>query len=239
MTSQLHNASCFQSISSGTSNANVDLKQPLIVVQDLESVSSSYSQEEQKTDVARRGLSNLIFMKSLCFGTFVGLLLQVIGFSAFWVFTIRWGKNPKPDESAPLSHWTALFLISHTSIALSVLVWGGFVMTLTRKASMQMRKKFDNDADAPNSEFIWTPRFFFRSTIGFHLGLVVASFGWAIVDIELGIPASLASLLSPLLPDVGLCCLMIKFFECFDWVDDPFTAADDDPEIDQEDSLFA
>jgi hypothetical protein len=32
-------------------------------------------------------------------------------------------------------------------------------MTLTRKGSMYIRKQFDSDADAPNRESIWTPRF--------------------------------------------------------------------------------
>ena len=48
-----------------TSNANADLKQPLVVVQDLESSqSSSSSQEEQDTDISKRRVSILILLKA-------------------------------------------------------------------------------------------------------------------------------------------------------------------------------
>jgi hypothetical protein len=102
---------------------------------------------------------------------------------------------------------------------------------------MYMRKTFDNDADAPNSsESVWTLQFLFLRRIGFLLGVISGSYGaWAIVDIELGMPVPLALLLSSLLLDVGLCCLMIK---CFDLGHEPSTADDDEPEEDQEDSIF-
>lgn len=94
---------------------------------------------------------------------------------------------------------------------------------------MCMRKKFDNDANAPNSESIWTSRFLFLlSGIGFLLGDSVRSYvGWAIiVNIELGMTVPLATLLSKFLLDVVLRSLMIKSFY---WGREPFTAADDYP----------
>jgi hypothetical protein len=230
LTSQLHNASCFQSISI-RSNASADLKQPLlVVVQDLESSSSSYSQEEQENDIAKRAVSNRILVKCLCFGAFVGLLVQAVTFSAFLVFVIHWGNNPKPDTSAPFSYWT-LYLIIHIDFIFYTLVWGiVVVMTVTKKGSMHMRKKFDNDADAPNNDSIWTSRFLFHSGLGFLLGVIVGSCAaWTIIDAELGMPVPYMPLLYTLLMDTGLCCLMIK---CFDWGHgpDPFSTAppDDD-----------
>jgi hypothetical protein len=117
-----------------SSTSNASLKQPLVEVQDLESSSSSSSQGvvEQKTDNERRGLSSLILVKSLCFGSFVGLLLQAVTFSAFLVTTKRWGRNPQPEESAALSYWT-LYLLIHMDIAVYCIMWGGFLMTLTRQ----------------------------------------------------------------------------------------------------------
>ena len=156
MTSQLCNASCFERIA--TSNANPDLKQPLVVGQHLEP--SSPSQEEQNTDIARQRASILILIKSFCFGAFVSLLLQAVTFSAFWVFTIYWGKNPQSASFLP--YWT-IYLLMHMGIALCSILWGGCAMSLTQKGSMYMRKKFDNDADAPNSESVWTPRFLLLS----------------------------------------------------------------------------
>ena len=232
MTSQLCNSSCFERLD--TSNANADLKQPMVVVQDLES--SSSSQEQQKTDIARQRVSILILVKSFCFGAFVGLLLQAVSFAAFLVFTKKWGKNPQPDESAPLSYWT-LYLLIHADVAICALIFVGFVMTMTRKGSMYMRKKFDNDAHAPNGESVWTPLFLLVSGIYFLIGAVVGSCGaWAVVDVALGTPVPLASLLCSLLVNVGLCCLMIK--RCFDWGHGPSFTADDEPEEDQEDSFF-
>jgi hypothetical protein len=131
MASQLHNASYFQSISS-RSNASADLKQPLLVVQDLESSSSSCSQAEQENDIAKRPMKKRVLVKCLCFGAFVGLLVQAVTFSAFLVFTIHWGKNPKPDTSAPFSYWT-LCLIIHADIIFHTLVWGMLFMTVTKK----------------------------------------------------------------------------------------------------------
>jgi hypothetical protein len=231
MTSQLSTASCFESISSsGTANAN--LKQPLVeVVQDLE---SSSSQEEQHTDNAKRRLSSLVLVKSLCFGCFVGLLLQAVTFCAFVVIIKKWGRNPQPEEStAALSYWT-LYLLIHIDLAVYSIIWGGFLMTLTRKGSMYMRKKFDNDADAPNTESVWTPRFLFLSGIGVLLGVIAGSYtAWVIIDIELGFPVSLTPLFSTLLMDVGLCYLMVK---CFDW--GHAANAYDEPEEDDEDSFL-
>jgi hypothetical protein len=229
MTSQLYTASCFESISSSTANAN--LKQPLVEVQDLES--SSSSQEEQKTDIERRRLSSLVLVKSLCFGSFVGLLLQAVTFSAFLVITKKWGRNPQPEESATLSYWT-LYLLLNLDIALYSIIWGGFIMALTRKGSMYMRKKFDNDADAPNTESVWTPRFLLLSGTGFLFGLLVGSYtAWAIIDFKLGWPLPLTPLIFTLLMDVGRCCLMIK---CFDWGHEITTYYE--LEEDDEDSFF-
>ena len=229
MTSQLCNASCFERIA--TSNANANLKQPLVVGQHLEP--SSPSQEEQNTDIARRRVSLLILIKSFCVGAFVGLLLQAVTFSAFWVFTIHWGKNP---QSAPFLRFWTIYPLMHLDVAFYAIVWVACAMTLTRKGSMYMRKKFDNDADAPNSESVWTARFLYLSGTGFLIGLFVGSYGaWAIVDIALGMPVPLALIFSILLVDVGLCCLMIK---CFDWYQELSLAEEDEPEEDQEESFF-
>ena len=142
MTSQLLcNASCFDRIA--TSNANADLKQPLVFVQDLESSQSSSSsqEEQQKTDIARQRVSILILVKSFCFGAFVSLLLQAVCVAAFLVLTKKWGKNAQPDESAPpLSCSWTLCLLLDADIACHVLIWVGFVVTITRKGSMCMRK---------------------------------------------------------------------------------------------------
>jgi hypothetical protein len=231
MTSQLHNASCFESISS-RSNASAELKQPLlVVVQDLESSSSSCSQEEQEADVAKRAVKKRILVKCLCFGAFGSLLVQAVAFSAYLVFTIYWGKNPKPDTSAPFSYWTLYFFI-YIKIIFYTLVWGiVFIMKVTKKGSMYLRKKFDNDADAPNSDSIWTPRFLVHSRLGFILGVIAGtSAAGAVINIGLGMPVPYMPLLYTLLMDTGLCCLMIK---CFDWGHgpDPFStedASDDD-----------
>jgi hypothetical protein len=199
--------------------SGAELKQPLVVVQDLESSSSSSSQEEQNNDNARRGASNLILVKNLCFGLFVSLLVQAVTHCACLVLTKHQGKNPKPDESAcSLSPW-GLQLIIHMNFAFFALVWGIVAMLATRKGSMYLRKKFDNDADAPNSESISTPRFLFHSVTGFLFGVNVGSdVGWAIAEVELGMPFPLAPLLSAVLLDAGLCCLMMK---CFDWSHQP------------------
>jgi hypothetical protein len=226
MTSQLCSASCFESTISSRSNASADLKQPLVVVQDLESSSSSYSQEEQENDIAKRGVGNRILVKCLCFGAFVGLLVQVV------TFTIHWGKNPKPDTSTPFSTWTLCFFIL-LDIALYFLVWGIVIMTLTRKGSIYMRKKFGNDADAPNIDSIWTSRFLFHSGLGFLLGVMAGTCAaWAIITVELGVPVPYPTLMCTLLLDVGICCLIIK---CFDSAHepDPFRTASND------DSFFA
>ena len=149
----------------------------------------------------------------------------------------KWGNNPEPDEHAPwLSHWTLCFLLN-ANVAFHALVWVAFVMLMTRKGSMCMRKKFDDHADAPTSESVWTPRFLFVSGTGFHLGIISGSYGtWVIVDIVLGMPFPLAPLLCLLLVNVGLCCITIK---CFDWGYEPSTGDDDDErEEDQEDSFF-
>jgi hypothetical protein len=236
---QLYIASscCFESIISSSSTDNrADLKQPLVEVQDLESSSPSSSQEEQKIDNERRRLSNLVLVKSLCFGCFVGLLLQAVTFSAFLVINKRWGENPQPEESvAVLSYWT-LSLLIHMDIAVYSIIWGGMLMTLTRKGSIYMRKKLDNDADhAPNTESVWTPRFLFLSGIGVLLGVIVGSYtAWGIIDIELGFPVSLTPLFSTFLWDVGLCYLMVKFF---DWGHAARNAYDE-PQEDDEDSFL-
>jgi hypothetical protein len=225
MTSQLYTASCFESIPSSTANAS--LKQPLVEVQDLE---SSSSQVEQKTDNERRRLSSLVLVKSLCFGSVVGVLLQAVTLSAFLVITKKWGRNPQPEESAAtMSYWTLYCLLVHMDIAVYCIIWGGFLMTLTRKGSMYMRKKFDNDADAPNTESVWTPRFLFLSGIGVLLGVIAGSYtAWVIIDIELGFPVSLTPLFSTFLLDVGLCYLMVKGFDY----------AHDEPEEEDEDSFL-
>jgi hypothetical protein len=240
MTSQLLcNASCFERIDRSNANAS-DLKQPLVVIQDLESSSSS-SQEEQKTDIPRQRVSILILVRSFCFGAFPGLLLHAVTFSAFLVMVKKWGKHPlQPDESAPLSNWN-LYLLFHIDIAFYALIWVGYFAILTREGSAYMRKKFDDDADALDSDSVWTPRFLVLSGIGFLLGVVAGSYGtWAIVDIALGMTVPLAPL-SALLMDVvarhlvvGLCCLMIK---CTDRGRERSTA-DGEPEEDQEDSFF-
>jgi hypothetical protein len=174
-------------------------------------------------------------VKSFCIGAFVGLLLQAVTFAAFLVFTKKWGKNTQPNESAPLSYWT-FYLLIHADIAFCALVCVGFVVTLTRKGSTYMRKKFDNDAHAPNGESVWTPRFLLVSGIYFLIGAVAESYcAWAIVDIALGMPVPLAPMLCSLLVHVGLCCLMIK---SFDWAREPSTADDELEEDQQGDSFF-
>jgi hypothetical protein len=230
MTSQLSTASCFESISSSTAK-NANLKQPLVEVQDLE---SSTSQEEQKTtDNERRRLSSLVLVKSLCFGCFVGLLLQAVTFSAFLVITKKWGRNPQPEESTTLSYLT-LYLLIHMDLAVYSIIWGGFLLTLTRKGSLYMRKKFDKDADAPNTESVWTQRFLFLSGSRFLLGVIAGSYtAFVIIDIELGFPVSFTPLVSTFLMDVGFCYLMVK---CFDWGHAP--NAYDEPEEDDEDSFL-
>ena len=226
MTSQLCNASCFERIA--TSNANPDLKQPLVVGQHLEP--SSPSQEEQNTDIARQRASILILIKSFCFGAFVSLLLQAVTFSAFWVFTIHWGKNP---QSAPFLRFWTIYPLMHLDVAFYAIVWVACAMTLTRKGSMYMRKKFDNDADAPNSESVWTPQFLFLNGNCFLLGVIAGSYvAWDFVLIALGVPVPLALVFSSLLLDVGICCLMIK---SFDWHQELWTVEEED---DQEDSFF-
>jgi hypothetical protein len=230
MTSRLCTASCFENISS---TADADLKQPLVEVQDLESSSSSSnSEEEVNTDNARRRLSNHILVKSFCLGSFVGLLLQAVTFSAYLMITTKWGKNRPPEESgATLSYWT-LYLLIHIDIAVYSIIWGGFIAALTRKGSMYLRKKFDNDADAPNTESVWTPRFLFLSAIGFIFGLLLGSdIAWEIIDIKLGLPLSLAPLLFILLLNLGRCCFMIK---CFDWIHEIKNPEEDD----EDDSFF-
>ena len=156
MTCQIYDASYFERIA--RTNANADLKQPLVVGQDLEP--SSSSQEEHDIEIARRRASLRILIKSFCFGAFVGLLLQAVTVSAFLVFNSQWGKNPQSASFLP--YWT-IYLLMHMGIALCSILWGGCAMSLTQKGSMYMRKKFDNDADAPNSESVWTPRFLLLS----------------------------------------------------------------------------
>jgi hypothetical protein len=230
MTSQLSIASCFESISSNTSNT--DLKQPLVEVQDLESSSSS-SQEEQKTKNAK--LSTLVLVKSLCFGCFVGLLLQAVTLSAFLVINKKFGGNPEPEESATLSYRT-LYLLLNLDIVVYSIIWTAFIVALTRKGSMYMRKKFDNDADAPNTESVWTPRFLLLSGVGFLFGLLVGSYtAWAIVDVRMGMPLPLTPLIFTLLMDMGRCCLMIK---CYDWGHDIRGYYDPDEDEDDEGVFF-
>ena len=176
----------------------------------------------------------LILVKSFCFGAFASLLVQTVTFSAFWVMYKKWGKNTQPDESAPLSNWT-LYLPLTIDIAFHILIWLGFVMALTRKGSTYMRKKFDNDADAPNSESVWTPRFLIVKGISFLVGISSGFHGaWAIYYLALGMPNSPP--LSPLLVQVGSCYLMLK---CFDsGHDHELCTAYDEPEEDQEEDLF-
>ena len=144
----------------------------------------------------------------------------------------QWGNNAQPDESAPFSYWTLYFLILVDTVFYT-LVMLGIIVTMTRKGSMHMRKKFDNDAHAPNSESVWTPRFLFVNGIGFHIGAISGSYGsLAIIDsIVSGMPIPLVPLLCSVLVDVGLCCLM---FKCFDSAHEPFSA---DDEL-EEDSFF-
>jgi hypothetical protein len=208
-----------------SSTANADfLKEPLIdVVQDLESLSS---QGDQPVDMARRRLSNHTLVKSLCMGSLVGLLLQAITFSACLLIAKKWGRHP--TEPGNFSCWSLCLLI-HMDIAVCSVIWGCFIVTLTKKGSMCVRKKFDNDADAPNTESVWTERFLFLSGVGFLFGVIGGSHtAWAIVDVELGMPVPLTPLISTLFMDVFLCCLMIK---CFDW-------GHQAPDEDDEDSIF-
>ena len=230
MTSQLCSAFCFES------NADADLKQPMDVGQHLEP--SSPSQEEKNTAIARRRASLLILIKSFCVGAFVCLLLQAVTFSAFWVFNhVHWGKNLRSTPFLP-SYWTIYWLMN-MECAVSTILWVISFMTLTRKGSLYMRKKFDNDADAPNSESVWTPRSLFLSGNGFLLGFIAGSYvAWIVVeDIVLGRPfPAVALVFSSLLVNVGFCCFTIK---CVDWHHQELcTAEGDEPEEDQEDSSF-
>ena len=202
MASQLNTASCFESNSSSTS---ADLKQPLIVVHDLES--SSSSQEEQTIDSTRQKLGILVvLLKSLCLGAFVGLLIQTITFSAFLLITKKWAKIP--------SRWTQYVLVYIDIAIFSIISWGSYCMAGTRNKSMYMRKKFDNDADgAPNTESVWTKRYLLVSGIAFLHGFLIGSFiAWVIVDIKSGLPVPAVSLLFIILVHVGLCCLLVKCF---------------------------
>ena len=231
MASQLLcDASCYERIA--TSDANVDLKQPLVVVQDLESPQSSQSSshEEQNADIARQRVSTRVLTKLFC-----GLVLQAITFSASWVMCKKCGNNTQPDESAPLSNWTLYLLIHADAIAFFTLIcMMGFAMMATRKGSIYMRKKFDDDTDAPNSESVWTGRFLLISVMDFRFGFTTGCYATrAIFDIALGRPVSLVPLLC--LPvDLGLYYLMMK---CFDW-GHQLTTADDELEEDEEDSFF-
>jgi hypothetical protein len=217
MTSLLYSASCFESISS-SSDSNADLKQPLVEVQDLESSSRPSSQDEQKTEKnadPRLRRSNLVLVKSLCFGSFVGLLLQAVTLSAFLVINKKWGENP--EESLATLSYRTLYLVATLNTVVYSIIWTGFMVSLTRKGSMYMRNFFDNeDADAPNTESVcWTPRFLLLSGIGFLLGLLVGSHAaWAVVNFKMGMPLPLTPLLFSLLMDMGCCYLVIK---CFDW----------------------
>jgi len=234
MASQLLcNASCYERIA--TSNANADLEQPLVVVQDLESSqSSSSSQIEQNTDIARQRVSILILVKRFCFGAFASLLLQAGTLSTFWVLHKKWGKNTQPDESAPLSNWPLYFVFTIYA-AFYILIVVGFVMTLTRKGSTYMRKKFDSDAHAPKSESVWTPRFLVLNGVIFLSGISTGSHvAWAIIFTVLGM--SNPPPLGHLLHQLGSCCLM---FKCYDWGDDDeLWTTDDEPEEDQEEDSF-
>ena len=208
MASQVYAASCFKSISRA---ASADLKQPLIVVQDLESSSSSSSREEQNTDKnTRRRLGILVLLKSLCIGAFVGLLIQTITFySAFLVVTIKRAKTP--------AYWIMSVLVFLDIAILSLFSLGGYCMAVTRNEAMHMRKKFDNEADgAPKTESVWTERFLLLSETAFLQGLFIGSFtAWVMVYLMLGLPVPFVSLLFTFLVHVGLCCLTAKYF---DWV---------------------
>jgi hypothetical protein len=233
MTSRLYAASCFGSI---PSTANADLKQPLLEVQDLETSSSS-SQEDQKTDNARQRLSILrsVLLKSFCYGSFLGLLVQSITFSAVFVMAKKWGKNPPPEASANVSYWT-LCLLAKVDIVVYSMICGCFCMAVTRKGSMYMLKKFDNDADAPDTESIWTPRLLFHSEIVFLLGFLAGSYtAFAVIDIGLGKPLPLTLLIFTLLMDVGTCFLMLT---CFEMVRREPTAYDDEPEEEDNEDLY-
>ena len=246
----LCNASCYGERIATSNATNADfLKQPLIVIQDLESSQSSLSSQEgkQNADIARQQrVRILILVKSFCFGTFASLLLQAVTISVFWVIMYnnnKWRKNTtQPDESAAplLSIWNLYFLLT-ILIAFYTLVWVGFVMTQTRKGSTYMLKKFDNDDahHAPKSaeSSVWTPRFlvvngaFFLN--GINSGLHVAL---TILNIALGMSIPL-----PLGPLLVSCCLMglIKCYDRDDDDDELWTADDDEPEEDQEeDSSF-
>ena len=154
MTSQqlLCDASCFERIARSNASAEeLEAATMLVVVEDLESSPSSQEQE-QKTDHARQTVSTLILTKSFWIGVFAGLLLQlVITFSAFLMLFLCSGKNPQHSVSAPLSYWT-LYMLVHLDLAFYAVVCVGFAMTLTRKGSVNLRKKFDNDADAPSQQ---------------------------------------------------------------------------------------
>jgi len=117
----------------------------------------------------------------------------------------------------------------HVDIVFFAILWVACAMSLTRKGSMYMRKKFDNDADAPNTESVWTQRFLFLSGIGVLLGVIAGSYtAWVIIDIELGFPVSLTPLFSTFLLDVVLCYLMVKGFDY----------AHDEPEEDDDEDSF-
>ena len=249
----LCNASCYGERIATSNATNADfLKQPLIVIQDLESSQSSFSSSssqegKQNADIARQQrVRILILVKSFCFGTFASLLLHaVLTISAFWVMynNNKWRKNTtQPDESAAplLSIWNLYFLLT-ILIAFHTLVWVGFVMTQTRKGSTYMLKKFDNDDahHAPKSaeSSVWTPLFLVVNgaifLIGISSGLRVAL---TILNIALGMSIPL-----PLGPLLVSCCLMglIKCYDRDDDDDELWTADDDEPEEDQEeDSSF-
>ena len=184
-------------------------------------------------------MSIRVLAKSFCFGAFVALLLQAVSFSAVWVMHKKWGKNARPDESAALFNWTLYLLIHADSFFCALIGVGCVIMMMTRKGysalMYYMCKKFDNDADAPTSESVWTPRFLFVNVIGFRFGYISGSYyTWVIVEIALGMPAPIVPLLCSLLVDVGFCCLMLK---CFDWAhEEPSTADDDDDDKLEEDS---
>jgi hypothetical protein len=212
MTSQRFTTSCFESISS---TANADLKQPLVVeAKDFESSFSSSSQEEeQMCETARRRVSTLVLMESLCLGCLFGLLIQSGIFSVFLVITKNWGSDPQQEESTILPHWT-LYLLLCMDVAFYGIIWAVLFTALTRQGSMYTRKKFDIDADAPSPESVWTPQFLFTIAIVFLIGHIVGSYAaWAIVYMQLGMPLQLTPLLFRLLTDVGLCHLTVKWFD--------------------------
>jgi threonine/homoserine/homoserine lactone efflux protein len=102
---------------------------------------------------------------------------------------------------------------------------------------MYMLKKFDNDADAPDTESIWTPPLMFRSEIVFYLGVFVGSHAaFTVIDIGLGKPLPLPLLIFTVLMDLGTCFLVLTWFQ----MDRREPAADDEPseEEDNEDSYF-